>query len=115
MTFIEIIKDVKFLIVTIFTATSIIVGAYINYTNNIKQLEYTQISILKSLTHVLENNPCKVTRDEWADYEMLYSQYQTLLKKQNPLLKEASIRPVERLLKDSDMCYRGICKECNKK
>lgn len=111
MTFIEIIKDLKFLITTISAMVIITVGGYLTYKRDLRQLELTQISLLESQIHVLEDNPCRTSRDDWAEYEMLFSQCQTLLKKHNPLLKETKRMPMKRLEEDSCKCYRGECNE----
>jgi hypothetical protein len=111
MTFIEVLKDLKFLITTISFVVVFSVSGYLKYHSDLRQLELTQLSILKSQIAILEDNPCKTSRDEWADYEMLFSQYQTLMKKHNPLLKESKIKPMERLKKDSCACYKGDCHE----
>ena len=111
MTFIEVIKDIKFLITTISAVVIIAVSGYLTYQSDLRQLELTQMSLLKSQIYVLEDNPCKTSRDEWAEYEMLFSQYQTLLKKHNPLLQEGKRRPMERLREDSCKCFKGKCNE----
>ena len=98
---------------------SIIVGSIITtysvYTNlkkeihdNNIQIELTIISMLKSQIKYLEGNPCKTSRSDWAEYNMLLSQYYFLVKKNNPSLEGINIKPIDRLLKDSCKCYKGI-------
>jgi len=114
MNIIELLKEFKFLI----TFTSIIitfsVAGYSAYTYiytsrelAIRQIELTMKSILKTQIKILENNPCKTSREEWADYNILFNQYQELNKKHNPLLNGMHIKPMERREKDSSNCYKG--------
>lgn len=78
-----------------------------------KQIELTQLSILKSQIRELERYPCKTSRDEWGDYNMLFSQYYRLKKKHNPLLVDLNISPMERLTEDSCKCFKGAEGGCS--
>ena len=116
--FIEKIKEFKLLVTVISMIIAFTIAGYTTYTDiydtmnaNQKQIELTQKSILKSQIKMLETNPCKTSRTEWADYNMLFSQYQMLVKKHNPLLDSMSIKPMERLNTDSCKCYKGGCDE----
>ena len=114
MSLLEIIKEFRLLMTSIVAATIFIISGYTTYTKiyttieqNNKQVELTQISILNSLIRTLEKNPCKTSRDEWGEYNMLHSQYYKLMKKHNPLLDDMDFRPMERLTEDSCKCYKG--------
>ena len=82
-----------------------------DYEDAIYQLELTQKSLLKAQVRDLELYPCKTSRTEWTDYNILFSQYNTIRKKHNPLLNEMDLKPMERLKKDSCKCYKGVCDE----
>ncbi len=103
------ISSLTFFIITVYTAY---LDIYKEINNKTNQIELTQMSILKNQIKYLERYPCKVSRDEWAEYNMLFTQYYKLLKKHNPLLTEMDIKPIERLDKDSCRCFRGQG-ECN--
>lgn len=118
MNFLELLKEFKLLVTTISMVVVFIISGYTLYTDiykninqNTKQLELTQLSILKTQITMMESNPCRTSREVWAEYNMLYSQYYQLMKKHNPLLKELDFRPMERLNKDTCKCYRGNCHE----
>jgi hypothetical protein len=112
------IKEWKTIISVLVSIFIFSISTYTLYTdifkkikNNNTQIELTQISILKSQIHLLEKYPCKTSRDEWAEYNMLFSQYYLLLKKHNPLLNDLDLRPMAQLKEDSCKCYKGG--ECN--
>jgi hemerythrin superfamily protein len=112
------IKEWKLLIsflssIVFFTITgyTVYLDIYKKIEINTNQIELTQLSILKSQINFLEKYPCKTSRDEWAEYNMLFSQYYKLLKKHNPLLDDLHIKPMKRLEKDSCRCFKGVCSE----
>jgi len=118
MKFMEKIKEFKLLATTISMLIVFIISGYTTYQDiyktidkNQKQLELTQKSILNSQINMLEANPCKTSRTDWADYNMLLSQHHMLQKKHNPMLDSMTIKPMERLNKDSCKCYKGDCNE----
>ncbi len=120
MDFIDKIKEFKLMVTSISAAVIFVISGYATYTDiytkmneDNKQVELTQISMLKSIIRTLEKNPCKTSRDDWAEYNMLFSQYHKLMKKHNPLLGDMEIKPMERLQKDSCKCYtgKGVCDE----
>jgi hypothetical protein len=127
MNFLETLKEFKLAVTTIAMIVSFIISGITLYAdihksidNNTliieeknKQIELTQISILKSQIRELERYPCKTSRDEWGDYNMLFSQYHKLMKKHNPLLEDLNIKPMERLTEDSCKCYKGAEVGCS--
>ena len=115
MTFIEKIKEFKLLTTAISMVVVFTISGWTAYTDiykkideNNKQVELTQLTILKTQISMLEANPCKTSRESWADYNMLFSQYYTIKKKHNKLLVELSFKPMERLTSDSCKCYKGV-------
>ena len=115
MKFIEELKKWKILIgsvssIIIFSVSSytLYIEIYDKMEENNKQIELTLITILKSQIKDLEMYPCKTSREEWADYNMLLSQYFKLMKKHNPLLIDMKIKPIERLTEDSCKCFNGL-------
>ncbi len=114
------IKEWKLFITTISSIIFFSISGYTVYLDihkkieyNLNQLELTQLSILKSQINYLEKYPCKTSRDEWSEYNMLFSQYYKILKKHNPLLNDLDIKPMRRLEKDSCRCYKGKKGGCN--
>lgn len=105
----ETMKKFKLMITTIVMAITFIIAGY----NILKQLEVTQITLLKEAKRHFENNPCKTSIDEWGDYVMVHTQYLELLRKHNPLLAKMNIRAIPRLTKDSCKCYNGNKGGCN--
>ena len=93
---------------TLYTVLIGIVGAivsgYIAYSNfidaiedNQKQIEITQMMILKPLVREAEKNPCPVSDLEWDEYLMNGSTLQELKHKHKLLSKDVPFVPILRI------------------
>lgn len=100
---------------TLYTVILGIVGAivsgYIAYANfisaieaNQKQIEITQMMILKPLVRDAEKNLCPVSDAEWDEYLMNGSTLQELKQKHKLVAKEIPFVPVARIKERSAQC-----------
>ena len=97
--------------IAIIISTSI--GGYTAYNSiinsideNTKQIEVTQIMILKDIVRKAENNPCVVSDSEWDNYITNYSTLYSLKIKYKKIAKNAPWEPIERLKKDGKECIK---------
>lgn len=104
-------------IISIVTATIVGYNAYLGIISNINDnktkiehtqadIEITQIMILKTLVRKAETNPCTVSDVEWDDYIENYTTLFDLLKKHNKIHKDAPWSPVQRIMKDDEICTK---------
>lgn len=87
------------------------IGGYISYisiiesiNNNTKQIETTQMLILKSVIKDAEKNPCPMSDAAWDDYLTNFTTLYELKIKYHKLPKNAPWQPIERITKRSDKC-----------
>ena len=100
---------------TLYTLILGIIGAvisgYIAYANfidaiesNQKQIEITQMMILKPLVREAERNLCPVSDTEWDEYLMNGSTLQELKQKHKLVAKEIPFVPVARVKERTPQC-----------
>jgi hypothetical protein len=101
--------------VTLYTIIIGIVGAiitvFVTYQNfmgaiekNQKQIEVTQIMILKPLVRYSENNKCPVSDAEWDEYMINASALYELKKKHKLIPSNYPFQPVERITQRTEEC-----------
>jgi len=73
---------------------------------NTKQIEVTQMMILKDIVRKSENNPCPVSDPEWVDYTKNYTKLFDLKIKYGELHKNALWKPIERITERTELCKR---------
>ena len=88
-----------------------IVGVYVAYSNflnsiniNQKEIEKTQIMILKRLVRNAEKNPCPVSDPEWDEYLLNKSTLHDLKKKHKLITADLPFRPILRIRERTDAC-----------
>ena len=88
---------------------SIIVAGYNSYDNflraikeNQKQIQITQIMILKPLVRQSENNPCYISDIEWDEYLMNGSTLQELKHRHKLISKNLAFTPIKRVRKHEE-------------
>lgn len=100
---------------TLYTLILGIIGAvisgYVAYSgflsaieNNQKQIEITQMMILKPLVRDAEKNMCPVSDTEWDEYLMNGSTLQELKQKHKLVSKDIPFVPVARIRERSPQC-----------
>ncbi len=72
--------------------------------NNQKQIEITQMMILKPLVRTAEKNPCLVSDAEWDEYLMNGSTLQDLKQKHKLVSKDVPFVPVMRVKERTTQC-----------
>lgn len=110
-------KLINFLthVATLYTVLAGIVGAviaiYIAYDgfmdaieSNQKQIEVTQMMILKPLVRTAEKNACPISDAEWDEYLMNGSTLQDLKQKHKLVSKDVPFIPVMRIKERTAQC-----------
>ena len=96
------------LIIGIIGAVVAIYVAYDGFLNaieyNQKQIEVTQMMILKPLVRTAEKNPCPVSDAEWDEYLMNGSTLQDLKQKHKLVSKDVPFIPVMRIKERTEQC-----------
>lgn len=90
---------------------SAVVAGYVAYDgfinaieSNQKQIEVTQMMILKPLVRTAEKNPCPVSDAEWDEYLMNGSTLQDLKQKHKLVSKDVPFVPVARVKERTVQC-----------
>lgn len=90
-----------------------IIGVYITYQNfiqsieeNQKQIEITQIMILKPLVRYAEKNPCPISDAEWDEYMLNASALYQLKKKHKMIPYSMDFMPIKRITERTDLCTK---------
>lgn len=103
--------------VTIYTIIIGLIGGiitvYVTYQNfmqaieqNQKQIEVTQIMILKPLVRYAEKNPCPVSDAEWDEYMLNASTLYELKKKHKMIPGNMAFMPVKRIKTETAECKK---------
>lgn len=71
---------------------------------NTKQIEVTQMMILKDIVRKAESNPCPVSDTEWVDYTKNYTKLFDLKIKYGELHKNSPWKPIERVTERTEQC-----------
>ena len=92
---------------------SVTIGGYAGYISiidsieeNTKQIEVTQIMMLKDIVRKAEHNPCLVGDSEWDDYIANYTTLHTLKIKYKKIGVNAPWQPIERLKVRGTECLK---------
>lgn len=109
--FIDFLTHAATLYTCIIGCIGAIIAVYIAYDNfltaienNQKQIEITQMMILKPLVRDAEKNPCPISDAEWDEYLMNGSTLQDLKQKHDLISEDLPFVPIKRIRERGEEC-----------